>query len=563
MNRQHRIMFLVSSVVAVLFGIGLPAAAGEIQPDPDLPGLGNRLERLEWLQDAGFGMFVHWSLDSQVGSVISHSLVGASEDYLRWFFHDLPRTFNPKRWDPEELAVLAKLAGMKYVVFTTKHHSGFCWWDTKTTDFKATNTPFGQDLLYGYVQALRKHGLGVGFYYSPEDFAWLHRNGFEIRRRNLVPHPDEDPHYVKHISTQVAELFTHYGPVDVLFIDGEGELPTKKTAWSLQPSCLITRGAIATPEQFVPGRPPRGPWESNLTMGTQWAYKPTNEEYKSGTRIIEILIETRAKGGSLLLNVGPKPNGELPIEQEERLREIALWQAVNGESIHDTRPWVVPREEDIWFSKSKDRNTVYAFLTRQPEWPRGQRREFLLRSVKATTKTRISVLGHNGRVVEYMPQLDGMPRFEQKAEALEISVVRGQRLYNNHRWPNPVVVKLENVEPAFTQPPYAETTGALLRGSQTVVFQGELIDLGGAGQVEVGIEYQVYGGFAVAMHNTEWTATAVKKMNAPGSFEVEVSGLKPETEYQYRAFVRHPKIVMRGDHKQVCLCKGSVKGITE
>ena len=513
--------------------------------------LGNKPERLEWLQDAGFGMFVHWSVDSQIGSVISHSLVGASKDYVEWFLHELPRTFHPKRWDPDELAVLARLAGMRYVVFTAKHHSGFCWWDTKTTDFKITNTPYGKDLLYGYVRALRRQGLAVGLYYSPEDFAWLYRNGHVIRRRNLDPHPDRDPAYVRHITAQVTELFTNYGPIEVLFIDGEGEEPTRRTAWRLQPDCLITRGAIETPEQFVPGKPPEGPWEANLTMGTQWQYKPTNEVYKSGTRIIEILIETRAKGGSLLLNVGPKPNGELPVEQEARLREIALWHAVNGEAIHGTRPWVVPNEEDIWFTKKKEENTLYAFLTRQPDWPRGERRELLLRSVKATPQTRIRVLGHNGRVVEYQPDNDPAPRFEQTAEGLKISVVRAQRLYNNHKWHNPVVVKLENVEPAFRVTPYAETLGAEAPGGGRVILEGNLVELAGARRVEVGFEYQVYGGFAEAMYNTEWTPTTTRTMRAPGRFRITAEGLEPGVEYQYRAFVRHPKITVRGDHRRV------------
>ena len=253
-------------------------------------------------------------------------MAGASAEYLDWIINDLPQTFNPKNWDPDEVADLAKLAGARYIVFTTKHHSGFCWWDTDTTDFKITNTPYGRDALYDYVRALRDRGLAVGFYYSPEDFAWLHRNGHTVRRRNLVPHPDEDAAYRAHISQQVTELFSNYGPIDMLFIDGEGELPTKETAWRLQPDLLITRGAIETPEQFVPGRPPEGPWESNLTMGTQWSYKPTNDNYKFGGRIIEVLIETRAKGGSMLLNIGPKPNGEIPIEQEALLREVALWE---------------------------------------------------------------------------------------------------------------------------------------------------------------------------------------------------------------------------------------------
>lgn len=534
-------------MIALLLAL-LPLQA-QIQPDPSLPGLGNKVQRLEWLQDAGFGMFIHFSLDSQVGSVISHTLVGSSVDYRKWFFEELPRSFNPKRWEPDEIAALARLAGMKYVVFTTKHHSGFTWWDSETTDFKITRTPYGKDALYDYARAMRQQGLAVGFYYSPEDFHWLWRNGHEIRRRNLEPHPDRDPGYSSFITAQVTELFTRYGPVDMLFIDGEGAVPTKKTAWELQPDCLITRGAIATPEQFVPGRPPEGPWESNLTMGTQWAYKPTNEEYKSGTRLIEILIETRAKGGSLLLNVGPKPNGELPIEQEARLREVALWHAVNAESIHSTRPWVVPREEDVWFTKKKDANTLYVFLTRRPDWPRGERREFLLRSVKATPSTRISVLGHNGRTVEYMPEVDATPRFQESADGLKISVVRGQRLYNNHQWPNPVVVKLENVEPAITQPPYAETGAASAAAGGAAVFNGQLLEMGGAAAVDVGFEYQEYGGFAAAMHNTEWKTTGTRRMTAKGAFEMRVTGLKPGAEYQYRAFVKHPRIIMRGDHK--------------
>lgn len=107
----------------------------------------NQPDRVEWLRDNGFGIFVHWSLDSQVGSVISHSLVGASEDYKRWFFNDLPTSFNPRRWSPDELTEIAKLSGAKYVVLTTKHHSGFCMWDTETTSFNISKTPYKKDIL--------------------------------------------------------------------------------------------------------------------------------------------------------------------------------------------------------------------------------------------------------------------------------------------------------------------------------------------------------------------------------------------------------------------------------
>jgi len=321
----------------------------------------------------------------------------------------------------------------------------------------------------------------------------------------------------------------------------------------LAPNCLITRGAMATPEQFVPGRPPEGPWESNLTMGTQWTYKPTNDEYKSGTRLIELLIETRAKGGSLMLNVGPKPDGELPIEQESRLREIALWYAVNHESIHNARAWLVPREENIWFTKRKDGDTVYAFLTGLPNWPRGTPKQFVLQSVRATPTTRISVLGHNGQWSEYAGTLDVTPRFQQTTNGLEISVYRAQRLYNNHKWPNPVVVKLENLQPAMTLPPYAETRSATVTPDGRAVLEGELLEMAGATDVAVGFEYQDYLGFTEAMYNTHWTATPLLKRTGTGKFQLTITGLKPGQEYQYRAVVAHPQLTVRGDHLRVKL----------
>jgi hypothetical protein len=183
-------------------------------------------------------------------------------------------------------------------------------------------------------------------------------------------------------------------------------------------------------------------------MGTQWQYKPTNEVYKSGTEIIEMLIETRAKGGSLLLNIGPMPDGRTPIEQESRLREVALWMAVNNKAIYNSRPWTVTNEENFWFTKSKDSETVYAFLTGIPDWERGTRREFLLRSVAASDDTKITVLGQSDRVVEYMPDVDATSRFKQTPDGLSISVVRAQRLYNDHKWPNPIVVEITDSKAA-------------------------------------------------------------------------------------------------------------------
>jgi alpha-L-fucosidase len=145
------------------------AAPACAQDEPDL----NRAERLEWFRDQGFGMFIHWGVDSQLGSVISHSLVGASPDYLERYFTLLPKTFNPRKFDPEDWAVLARLAGMRYVVFTTKHHSGFSMFDTATTDFGIMHTPFHRDITAEVLKAFRDQGLAAGVYFSPDDFWWL------------------------------------------------------------------------------------------------------------------------------------------------------------------------------------------------------------------------------------------------------------------------------------------------------------------------------------------------------------------------------------------------------
>jgi alpha-L-fucosidase len=142
---------------------------------------GNRPERVEWFRDLGFGLFIHWSVDSQLGIVISHSLVGASADYTERFFQ-LGKTFDPQDFQPRRWAKLAKLAGMNYMVFTTKHHSGFCMFETATTDFAIKHTPYAGDLTRPLVEAFRAEGIAVGFYFSPDDFHFLHRQGQAISR---------------------------------------------------------------------------------------------------------------------------------------------------------------------------------------------------------------------------------------------------------------------------------------------------------------------------------------------------------------------------------------------
>ena len=411
----------------------------------------NKPEKLEAFRDQALGMFIHWSVDSQLGLVISHSLVGADDDYARRFFEELPKTFNPTKYDPTEWATLAKLCGFKYAVFTNKHHSGFCMFPTRTTDFSIANTPYRKDITQMYVNAFRAAGLGMGFYFSPDDFWLLHKQGHPISRhknggdRRVLP--SDNPELMKHNLAQIEELYTRYGAVDYLFIDGQAD-GIRDLAWKLQPNTLVTRGAMETPEQSLPRSALSEPWEACFTLGTQWQFKPTNESYKSGTKLIEMLIETRAKGGNLLLNVGPEPSGVIPFEQERIIRELGLWLFINHEAIYQVRPWHHTREGDAWFTCHKDDpKTVYVFLTNQADWVRGKRREFVLDTIKATANTRISVLGHDGKVLEYAPKVNPAPTFIQKDGKLHLDIMRAQRIYNNSRWPNPIVVKLTAVEP--------------------------------------------------------------------------------------------------------------------
>ncbi|HKL32056.1 MAG TPA: alpha-L-fucosidase [Tangfeifania sp.] len=517
----------------------------------------NKPERLEWFNDLGFGMFIHFSFDSQLGVVISHSMAGASDDYLDRFVNDLPKTFNPREFSPEKIATLAKLAGMKYIVFTTKHHSGFCMWDTKTTDFKITNTPYQKDLLAEYVQATREAGLAVGFYFSPEDFNFLYENNLPVRRRFPEPIPQNImENYLGLVELQCMELMAQYGKIDVIFFDGgEGPLQEKckEVVWDLQPDIVVTRGAIQTPEQTVLGIASDEPWESCITMGTQWAYKPTNENYKTGSRLIEILIETRAKGGNLLLNVGPKPNGEIPEEQEANLREMAAWNFINHEAIEKVSPWILPHEENTWFTYKPEKNTVYAFLTGNPDWPRGERRKFVLKSVAVSDKTEVSVLGQSGELVEYQPETDAATYFEEKDDGLHISCVRAQRIYNNHKWHNPLVLKITNAGPAL-DPPAVVTIGAQKQeenGAELLQFQGEIIKTGDAEKFKVGFQYREYAGFVEELYSDQWRETEKNEVSDKGFFRQETPPLEKGKEYQYRAFIEHPRLRVYGDIKRV------------
>jgi alpha-L-fucosidase len=407
---------------------------------------GNDPERIRWFMDQALGLFIHWSMDSQLGSVISHSLVGASQDYITRYIEELPRTFNPTRFDADEWARQAKVAGVKYVVFTTKHHSGFCMWETATTDFNVIQTPYGQDITRQVVDALRKWDLGIGFYFSPDDFWLLQQQGQNVSRMRPEANPLNNPELMAHNKAQLTELLTNYGHIDMIFFDGVAE-GLKQLTWELSPHTLVTRGDMATPEQNIPDQPLPGPWEACFTLGTQWSYKPTHEIYKPGTKLIEMLIETRSKGGNLLLNVGPKPDGELPIQQTDRMQELALWLFVNHEAVYNIRPLPGIREpltldHDVWYTRARDDDaTIYAIVVGKP-WPKGERKVISLTNIRAGSGTEVEILGQSGQVLEYRPTVNPEGSWTQDDAGLHLSVMRAQRLHNDSKWPNPVVIRI-------------------------------------------------------------------------------------------------------------------------
>lgn len=534
-----------TAILACLLAAGATAAPAANRPD-----------RVEWFRDLGLGLFIHWSLDSQITSVISHSMVGADEAYLERYVNELPRTFNPKRFDPREWARAARLAGFRYVVFTAKHHSGFCMFETATTDFNIMNTPFGRDTAKEIADAFRAEGIAVGWYFSPDDFHFLYRQGTLVSRLRSEVLPPNNPGLLALNLAQERELMTKYGRIDVVFFDpptnaaverDEIVREMKELIWEISPETVVTRGEIETPEQYTPGVPLEGAWEGNMTMGAQWQYRGTNERYKSGGELIGAWIETRAKGGNFLLNIGPMPSGALPVEQEARMREMALWHMVNAEAVGAVRPWVITNEGDIWFTKAKDDDVVFAFVP-GADWALGARKTVVLKSVMAGEGARVSVLGQNDKVLEYRPDVEPRTEWEQTPDGLRIRAYRAQRLYNDRRWPNPVVLRIDGARPGL-EPPEIETVTDAEWGPKGAALTGVLRGLGDASSVRVGFEYRRRKSTAEMYEADDpWKQVGKKlvPMTAPGEFSALLSRVDAQRDWEYRAVVLHPKVRLYG-----------------
>lgn len=385
-----------------LFGLIGPTARAQHDSIPEsAPTI---LQRIDEWQDLKFGFMMHWGIYAQWGIVESWNLCnepwinrnGANyEDYKRAYWA-LSRSFNPQHFAPEQWAAAAKGAGMKYVVFTTKHHDGYCMFDSKYTDYTSMHSPAHRDFTRDIVDAFRKDNFWIGLYFSKPDWHcddyWAHEWATADRNVNysIADHPERWQRYCTFTYNQIHELTNNYGTVDILWLDGGWVRP----AWSVNdetrpwlgcsgqvqeldmhrlasiareenPSMIIVDRSVGgryenyrTPEKQVPDTLLPYPWETCMTMGDSWSYSPT-DRYKSTRELIHMLCDVVAKGGNLLLNVGPDADGNLPAEAIQRMEEIGQWLRKNGHAIYGTRPLLPYCDGNKRYTQSKDGRHQY------------------------------------------------------------------------------------------------------------------------------------------------------------------------------------------------------------
>jgi alpha-L-fucosidase len=323
-------------------------------------------ERLEWWKDARFGMFIHWGPVSIKGTEIGWS---RGKEWSIEEYDGLYRQFNPVNFNALEWVKIAKESGMKYIVFTSKHHDGFCMWNTKYTDYNIMNSPFRRDVMKELSEACRKEGIALGFYYSTCD--WHHPDfpltspGGTVKRE--VSNLDR---YTEYLKNQSVEILRNYGPLLVMWYDvpqqfdsvrGQGVINFIR---KIQPDVLVNnrtgaKGDFDTPEQRVGNFNTERPWETCMTIGRQWAWKP-NDEVKSLEQCLHSLIRSAGGDGNLLFNVGPKPDGTIEPLQVERLKAMGQWLKKYGFTIYGTRGG--PFRPADWGVSTRKDNKIYLHI---------------------------------------------------------------------------------------------------------------------------------------------------------------------------------------------------------
>lgn len=363
-------------------------------------------QRMEWWRDAGFGMFIHWGLYAIPAGVYKGDTVRGNAEWIMdkldipvKEYEQFASQFNPVKFDADKWVSIAKDAGMKYIVITSKHHEGFCLWDSKTTDYDVIEaSPFNRDIIKELAEACRKEGIKFCVYYSIVDWhhpmaqAPLFPNYNAGQKDSTVFNPDFPTYYENYLKPQVKELLTEYGDIGVVWFDGDW-IPDYTTEMGkelyafirdLQPQTIVNNrvdkgrtgmsgmnkegvfaGDFGTPEKEIPDTGMDGvDWESCLTMNGSWGFKSTDHNWKSEETLIHNLVEIVSKGGNLLLNVGPTAEGEIPQPSVERLAAMGDWIAVNGESIYGAD--ASPFEKPEWGRYTAKEGVLYAHVF---EWP--------------------------------------------------------------------------------------------------------------------------------------------------------------------------------------------------
>lgn len=390
--------------IVVLFVSWMSTVSAQSDREPETDSLINA--RLSEWQDLKFGFMAHWGMYSQWGVVESWSICnepwidrnGVDYSTYKAAYQALNRSFNPQHFDASQWAQLAKEAGMKYMVFTTKHHDGFCLFDSRETDYTTMGPlcPAHRDFTRELVEAFRSEGLWTGLYFSKPDWHnddyWAHEWATPDRNVNydIAAHPDRWKRFKDFTYNQIYELTHNYGDIDILWLDGgwirpEWSLTDETREWlgcygriqdidmpriakmarEDNPDLIIVDRSVGgryenykTPEQQIPGELLPYPWETCMSMGDSWSFVE-NDNYKSTKQLIHMLVDIVAKGGNYLLNVGPDEDGQIPEVAVERLKEIGEWLKVNGQAIYNTRPLYPYAKGDKRYTQSKDGKFQY------------------------------------------------------------------------------------------------------------------------------------------------------------------------------------------------------------